>query len=377
MSALYIHIPFCTQRCVYCDFHSGTNLSLRSRYIHFLSEEMSEYGHFFHNKPIRTIYFGGGTPSLLSIDELKLIFQKIETTWDITHLQECTIECNPDDITAEWVDGLRELPINRISIGVQSFVDSELKWLNRRHNAGQAIEAVKLLKRAGFDNISVDLIYSLPIQTLDSLQYSLDVVSQLDVQHISAYTLMYEDGSKLTRLMQQNKLKPLDDELAVQMFERVVDVLKSAGFNRYEISNYAKSGYKSQHNSIYWQSEPYLGIGAAAHSFDGVNRFSNIAHTLKYCNLIENGKIKDISTVEYLTDDERFNEYIFTALRTSDGLCLDSVSVKFGAEKRDYIMRIAEQYLNENSLEFRDNCLIITDKGLPVSDAIMSDFMLV
>ncbi len=377
MSALYIHIPFCTQRCIYCDFHSGTNFSLRSRYISSLCSEISEYTLFFNKKPIRTIYLGGGTPSLLSLDELKIIFQKIESTWDITHLQECTIECNPDDITENWLNGLRDFPINRISIGVQSFVDSELKWLNRRHNAAQAIEAVKLAKNAGFDNISIDLIYSLPIQTLQSLQYSLDVISQLDVQHISAYTLMYEEGSKLTKLMLKNQLKPLDDELSVQMFDLVVGELKNAGFERYEISNYSKRGYQSQHNSTYWQSEPYLGIGAAAHSFDGVNRFFNIANTLQYCELIENEKFNELSTVEYLTDDERFNDYIFTALRTTNGLNLETVSDRFGDEKRDYVAKISAQYINNMSMIKIDNRLIITDKGLPISDAIMSDFMLV
>ncbi|MFI3297522.1 MAG: radical SAM family heme chaperone HemW [bacterium] len=377
MSALYIHIPFCTQRCIYCDFHSGTDLSFRSRYISSLCSEIGEYASFFNKKPIRTIYLGGGTPSLLSLDELKIIFQKIESTWDITHLQECTIECNPDDITENWLNGLRAFPINRISIGVQSFVDSELKWLNRRHNAAQAIEAVKLAKKAGFDNISIDLIYSLPIQTIDSLKYSLDVISQLDVQHLSAYTLMYEEGSKLTKLMLKNQLKPLDDEVSVQMFELVVGELKNEGFERYEISNYSKSGYKSKHNSTYWQSEPYLGIGAAAHSFDEVNRFFNIANTLQYCELIEQGRVSEISTVEYLTDEERFNDYIFTALRTSDGLNLETVLDRFGEEKRDYVAKISAPYINNMSMVKIDNRLIITDKGLPISDAIMSDFMLV
>ena len=392
MAGLYVHIPFCTQKCIYCDFLSGTNLSLRGQFIDALIAEMDCYLDFFREDKIRTIYFGGGTPSLLSVEELVRIYRAIAERWDVSEVEEFTIESNPDDLSEEYLTALNAqctmynaeckmhnaqlltpsgqalvplrqgdnssqcvmqnaqlistfiadtacrvptgqvgdigLPINRLSIGVQSFVDDELKWLNRRHTAKEAFEAVQRAKRAGFKNITIDLMFALPVQTIESLNYSIDKALELDVQHISAYSLMFEPDSKITKLMEMNRLKPLDEDVAADMFDLLSKRLSEAGYEQYEISNYAKKGFESRHNSGYWHGMRYLGLGPSAHSFDGEKRWSNVAHTIKYnaqcimhnaqlltssASLVplkhgDNSWVNTIRTVEVLTEDERFFE---------------------------------------------------------------------
>ena len=238
MAGLYVHIPFCTQKCIYCDFLSGTNLSLRGQFIDALIAEMDCYLDFFREDNIRTIYFGGGTPSLLGVKELTKIYHAIAERWDVSKVEEFTIECNPDDLNVEYLRALKSMPINRLSIGVQSFCDNELKWLNRRHTAIEAIEAVVQAKCVGFENITIDLMFALPMQTLESLNYSIDKALELGVQHISAYSLMFEPDSKITKLMEMNRLKPLDEDVAADMFDLLSKRLSEAGYEQYEISNF-------------------------------------------------------------------------------------------------------------------------------------------
>ena len=377
MAGLYIHIPFCTQKCIYCDFLSGTNLSLRERFIDALIVEMDSYLDFFNDDKISTIYFGGGTPSLLSVAELKRIYDAIAERWNVSSVEEFTIECNPDDLSEEYLRGLKTLPINRLSVGVQSFSDDELAWLNRRHTAVEAIEAVRRAQHVGFKNITIDLMFALPIQTLDSLNYSIDRALELGVQHISAYSLMFEPDSKITKLLELNRLEPLDEDVAADMFDLLSTRLEDAGYEQYEISNYAKQSFYSRHNSGYWHGMRYLGLGPSAHSFDGEKRWSNVAHTLKYCNLIPKGSVLDIRSVESLTEDERFNELVFTALRTKIGVDLLDLRNKFGNKRCDKLLQQAQKYIDNDRMQIIGNRLSLTRSGIYVSDSIISDFMIV
>ena len=376
MAGLYIHIPFCAQKCIYCDFMSGTNLSLREQFINALIAEMDHYLDFFDSDPMRTIYFGGGTPSLLSVNELKRIYDAIAQRWDISAVEEFTIECNPDDLTEEYLLQLRSIPINRLSIGVQSFCDDELQWLNRRHTAVEAIEAVRRAKRAGFENITIDLMFALPVQTLDSLRYSIDKALELGVQHISAYSLMFEPDSKITKLMELNRLEPLDEDVAADMFDLLAKRLTEAGYEQYEISNYAKPGFESRHNSGYWHGMRYLGLGPSAHSFDGEKRWSNVGHTIKYIDLVRNEEL-GVRNEELLNMDERFNELVFTALRTKVGVDLEELRCRFGDKRCDKLLRQAQKYVDSGRMRVVDGRLSLTREGIYISDSIISDFMIV
>lgn len=383
MAGLYIHIPFCTQKCIYCDFMSGTNLSLRGKFVDALIVEMDCYLDFFDNDPLRTIYFGGGTPSLLSVKELERIYRAIAERWDVSGVEEFTMECNPDDLTEIYLLDLRNLPINRLSIGVQSFVDEELRWLNRRHTAVEAMEAVKRAKRAGFENITIDLMFALPVQTLESLRYSIDRALELGVQHISAYSLMFEPDSKITKLMELNRLVPLDEDVAADMFDLLSMCLTEAGYEQYEISNYAKVGFESRHNSGYWHGMRYLGLGPSAHSFDGEKRWSNVGHTIKYNALLHETRdmrheTRDtIRSVEVLGVDERFNELVFTALRTKVGVDLVELRSRFGDKRCDGLLRQARKYVDSGRMRVVDGRLCLTREGIYISDSIISDFMIV
>ena len=373
---MYIHIPFCTQKCIYCDFLSGTNLSLREQFIDALIAEMDCYLDFFREDKIRTIYFGGGTPSLLSVDELRLIYDAIACRWDISAVEEFTIECNPDDLSEVYLQQLRVLPINRLSIGVQSFCDDELQWLNRRHTAQEAFDAVQIAQKVGFENITIDLMFALPVQTLESLNYSIDKALELGVQHISAYSLMFEPDSKITKLMELDRLQPLNEDVAADMFELLSTRLTSAGYEQYEISNYAKLGFHSRHNSGYWHGMRYLGLGPSAHSFNGEKRWYNIADTIKYNNLVKDDNLK-VKREEILTPDERFNELVFTALRTKIGVDLQDLRIRFGESSYNQLLRQTKKYIDAGNMHILNGRLSLTHKGIYISDSIISDFMIV
>ena len=376
MAGLYIHIPFCTQKCIYCDFMSGTNLSLREQFIDALITEMDCYLDFFKEDKIRTIYFGGGTPSLLSVEELKRIYDAITQRWDVSVVEEFTIECNPDDLSEKYLLQLRSFPINRLSIGVQSFCDDELRWLNRRHTAQEAFEAVQRAQKVGFENITIDLMFALPIQTIESLNYTLNRALDLGVQHISAYSLMFEPDSKITKLMELNRLEPLDEDVAADMFDLLAKRLTEAGYEQYEISNYAKVGFESRHNSGYWHGMRYLGLGPSAHSFDGEKRWSNVGHTIKYIDLVRNEEL-GVRNEELLNMDERFNELVFTALRTKVGVDLVELRCRFGDKRCDKLLKQARKYIDSGRMRVVDGRLSLTREGIYISDSIISDFMIV
>lgn len=371
MASLYLHIPFCKSRCIYCDFYSGTDTSQRASYVQALCDELKLRSTYLPTRVLDSIYFGGGTPSLLQIEDFERLFEAIQTHFTLLPATEITLECNPDDLTASYVAQLQALPFNRISIGIQSFDDVELRFLNRRHTAQQAQYAVALCQVHGFDNISIDLMYGLPNQTPETWRNTLAVAMNLGVQHLSAYSLMYEEGSPLSRLRNAHKITELDEATSVALFEQLIDTVALHGFEQYEISNFCLPSFHSRHNSSYWHGVPYLGVGAAAHSFDGVSRQWNVANTARYMAGVAAGKLE--VEHEYLTTDERYNEFVFTALRTRSGINLSDLEHQFGNARLAYCLRMAQPYLDGGQLELRAGQLALTRAGIFVSDGIMSD----
>lgn len=373
MAGIYIHIPFCRSRCIYCGFYSTTSLELRQRYVEAVCREMEIRG----TSPISTIYLGGGTPSQLTIEQLHQLFIYINKVYPLTSETEITIEVNPDDVTIEFATMLSQLPVNRVSMGIQTFDDQRLRFLHRRHTAHQAIEAVGRLRSAGITNLSIDLMYGFPDETLANWEADIDAALALNVEHISAYCLTVEDGTSLRQWITDNGQWIMDEELERTMYEMLIDKLTAAGYEHYEISNFAKKGFRSRHNSSYWNGTPYIGLGAAAHSFDGKSRSWNVADINAYIKGIEQGK--RIFEEELLDDDTRYNDTITVALRTKEGINLDTLSPKY----RDYCMKNARRYIDDGLLELSvvgdsdSPTLHLTRRGLFVSDMVMSDLMMV
>ena len=413
MFGLYIHIPFCASRCIYCGFYSttsarkkGERLSVEEQYVNALCHEMElrmeKDDDMFGRKMtgLSSIYLGGGTPSLLSFNSLQKIFQTIDKVYHIglewikedntcsTAIPiEITMECNPDDVTEEFAQNLRSLPINRISMGAQTFSDERLHFLHRRHTADEVKNAVKRLRGIGIKNISVDLMFGFPNETLEEWNDDIERLLALDIEHISAYSLMYEKGTPLFRLLQEGKVKEIDEELYRQMYDTLIDRLAKAGYEQYEISNFAKldvqspkfnnqtskskiqSLYRSQHNSSYWQNIPYIGIGAAAHSYGNGKRSWNVADIKAYITAIQKNRLP--SEEEIIDADTHYNDIIMTALRTCEGIDLSILP----AEYRTYLIRLAKPFQQQGLLKEDNGKLHLTRNGIYVSDSIMSDLM--
>lgn len=428
MAGIYIHIPFCESRCIYCGFYSTTSLKLRDAYIDALCKEMtlrpvaSEMG---PNQQIQTIYLGGGTPSQLSSEQLVRLFKAIrlylreerrgkreETKFDDQResqssyntdcsdgmddcsdgMDDCfdgmeiTMECNPDDVTEDFCETVKRLPVNRISMGAQTFSDNRLRFLHRRHTAMEVEQAVARLRNAGIKNISIDLMFGFPEETLEDWASDIQHAIDLNVEHISAYSLMYEEGTALYKLLERNKIQEIDEETSRNMYEMLIDKLTSAGYIHYEISNFAKPGFHSRHNSSYWHEVPYVGLGAAAHSYRRnileneeieVTRSWNVDDIHEYMEKISQDLLP--SQEEKLDLATRYNDLITTALRTSKGINLEWMRKEFG---EDYL----QQLLNEASkkierglirLSYDRRNLTLTREGIYISDDIMSDFMIV
>ena len=366
MAGLYIHIPFCSSRCVYCGFYSTTGLELRERYVDAVCKEIELRR---SNNPIRTIYLGGGTPSQLSTEQLKRILDSAYIYNKVENDAEVTIEMNPDDVNRETAEALRKLAVNRISMGAQTFDNERLKFLHRRHDASQVKGAVETLRQAGFRNISIDLMYGFPNQTLDEWKTDIEKALELDVEHISTYCLMYEEGTALYKLLEQGKVAEIDEELEREMYYTLINRLESAGYEHYELSNFARKGYRSRHNSSYWRGIPYIGIGAAAHSYDIKTRSWNIADISKYIAAMEQGK--RLYDEEVIDTDTRYNDAITVELRTKEGLDLTTLS----EDQRQYCIANAQRHLDAHLLKLQDNHLALTKEGLFVSDMVMSNLM--
>ena len=370
MSGIYIHIPFCKQACHYCDFHFSTSLKKKSELVSALQNELVLRKNELPNEPIKTIYFGGGTPSLLNLEELTAIFKTIYAEFTIAENPEITLEANPDDLSEEKINELANSKINRLSIGVQSFFEEDLKLMNRAHNAEEALNSIKLA-RSKFDNISVDLIYGIPGMSNERWQKNIQILLDLDIPHISSYALTVEPNTALQKFIEKGKIKPVDDAAAAQHFETLRTVLKNAGFEHYEFSNYGKPGYFSQNNTAYWLGKPYLGIGPSAHSYDGNNRKWNIANNTLYIKAIEKSELP--LEVEELSITDRYNEYIMTRLRTYFGVDLVEVESKFGKEYLEYLKEQSVVLFEKEFLRIENNVMHITEKGTFLSDGIAAD----
>ena len=394
MAGLYIHIPFCESRCIYCGFYSTTSLKMRDDYIDALCKEMSlrpiqqELG---KGETIQTIYLGGGTPSQLNQGQLLRLFECINNySIGENDNREITMECNPDDITPEFCETLKQLPINRISMGAQTFSDARLRFLHRRHNAKEVRVAVKRLRSIGISNISIDLMFGFPDETLEEGENDIQEAIRLEVEHISAYSLMYEEGTRLYRMLELGKIKEIDEEVSCKMFDTLCDMLTNAGYEHYEISNFAKTGYRSRHNSSYWHEVPYIGIGAAAHSYkrlpQKVTRSWNIDNLQTYITSIQQGILP--CECEQLDLPTRYNDLITTALRTSDGIDLGKMKAEFGEPFYQQLIQEAQEKIRTGLMEIVNRqeqnpktserkFLRLTKKGIYISDDIMGDFMIV
>lgn len=375
MAGIYIHIPFCKTRCIYCDFYSTTRSELKERYIRALCKELEMRRDYLQGEAIETIYFGGGTPSQLAEEDFRQVFETIRQVYGMKHCQEITLEANPDDLTEEYVAMLHRLPFNRISMGIQTFDDTTLKLLNRRHNAAQAIEAVSRCHQVGFDNISIDLIYGLPGETDEHWIYDLQQAVNLHIEHISAYHLTYEEGTRIYELLHARRICEVDEESSVRFFSTLIDTLTAAGYEHYEISNFCRPGRYSRHNTSYWKGVPYLGCGPSAHSFNTRTREWNVASLERYMNSVEEGN-REFET-EYRDRATRYNEYIMTSIRTMWGIPMDKLEQVFGAEMRQYCMDMAHPYLENGKLKIEDNHLCLTREGIFISDGIISDLMFI
>lgn len=373
MAGIYIHVPFCKTRCIYCDFYTRTDLSPRNNYVSAVCKELELRRDYVKGEAIDTIYFGGGTPSQLSPNDFNRIFAAIHEHYRISPDAEITMEANPDDLSDKYLESVRTLPFNRLSIGIQSFNDQELGFLKRRHSARRAEEVVLQCKSMGYDNISIDLMYGLPNQTMDIWTKNLDAAISLDVNHISSYHLIYEQGTRLYRMFKIGDVKPVDEDLSVDMFSLMIDRLSSAGFEHYEISNFARNGLYSKHNTSYWLGKIYLGVGPAAHSYDGLNRAWNIASISKYIKSLYDGGL-NIET-EYLDQHTRYNDFILTGMRTKWGVNLNVLEQQFGNQMKIYCLDNATKYMNQGYLTNEDNILKLTRSGIFISDGIMSDLM--
>ena len=393
MAGLYIHIPFCASRCIYCGFYSTTSLKLRQQYVDAVCREMilrrerSSIKGTGSLTDISTIYLGGGTPSQLTPEQLRQLFLYINKVYNLPSPLggvggelEATIEMNPDDVTPAWAEVLPQLGINRVSMGAQTFDNERLRFLHRRHTAAQVQQSVSILRDAGIRNISIDLMYGFPNETLNDWQRDIEAALSLGVEHISAYCLMVEEGTPLYKLMNPRDGSPCDEELERQMYEMLIDKLTAAGYEHYEISNFAKPSYRSRHNSSYWQDIPYMGLGAAAHSYTLLGgspsetttiRSWNVADIHQYIEAIERGELP--SEQEVIDNDTHYNDRITVALRTSDGLDLTTLSDRH----RRYCLKEAQNFLDDGLLQLHDNRLSLTRKGLFVSDYIMSSLIMV
>lgn len=370
MAGIYIHIPFCKSRCIYCGFYSSTLLSLQDDYTEALCQEMEWRRNEVED--IHTIYLGGGTPSQLSEANLRKIFDYINKVY-APHPDEVTIECNPDDVTPTFAHLLTSLGINRVSMGVQSFSDKRLQFLRRRHSAQQALNAIDCLHQAGIGNISIDLIFAYPDETLEEALQDVKIATRLDVKHISAYNLMYEEGTVLGKWLQQHKIKEVDEELSLSIYNHFIDILGEHGFEHYEISNFAKAGFRSKHNSSYWKDIPYLGLGAAACSYNKVTRKQNVANISQYIAAIRKGRM--LQEIEKVTPISHYNDIVMTALRTCEGIDLRTIDHEFGQNILTYLQEQATPYIKRNLLEVVDDHLQLTKEGIFLSDGITAELM--
>lgn len=373
MAGIYLHIPFCKRRCIYCDFYSTTQGEKREAYIRTQCKELEQRQDYLQGETVETIYLGGGTPSQLEENDFKRIFDTIYRMYPIAESPEITLEANPDDLTPEYIGMLRSFPFNRLSMGIQTFNEVMLERLHRRHTARQAIEAFENCRKAGFQNISIDLMYGLPGETTESWENDLSQAVRLHPEHISAYHLIYEEGTALWKLREEHRVKEVDEDLSVDFFSRLMQRLKENGYQHYEISNFCLPDKYSRHNSSYWTGKKYLGCGPSAHSYNGTSRQWNIASLDNYIKGITEGS--PVSEIEELDLYTRYNDFVITSIRTCWGMPLGQLKEKFGEKLYRYCLRMAQPHLQQGTLEITEETLKLTEKGIFISDGIMSDML--
>jgi oxygen-independent coproporphyrinogen-3 oxidase len=374
MAGIYVHIPFCKKLCFYCDFYHVISVNDNSAFIDALLKEASLRKDYLESETVSTIYFGGGTPSVFSVKDLGTILNHIKKLFSVEQNCEISIELNPDDVLPAYLEGLKDLNINRISLGIQSWRDSDLKMLNRRHDSAQAIKALKDTLDAGFENVTIDLIYGIPGMSLQEWESNLDFSLSFDIKHLSAYHLTFEPGTVFGKMLEKGAISEIDENESVAQFNILIEKTESAGFIQYEISNFGKPGYFSLHNSNYWKQVSYLGLGPSAHSFNGYSRQWNIRDLKGYIKLISAGK--SFYESEELNSKTRFNEYIMTSLRTMWGIDLEYVEEMFEKEGYDYIINLAGKFKNYGLMKQEKKSLILTNQGKLISDNIISEFMI-
>ena len=365
MATLYIHIPFCKRICSYCDFYKVGAISHIPQVVEMLHREMEERANYVSNRHLTSIYFGGGTPSLINPKEIEGLISHADKLFDCSAVEEITIEANPDDLTKEYVSSLASTPVNRVSLGIQSFDDEALRFMNRRHTSTEAIDAVHRLRNAGFRNISLDIIFGIAGFGDRVLKHSVEQLIALKPEHISAYHLIVEEQTRLGIMTRRGKYTPIDDLLSEQEYLMVHHMLTEAGYEHYEVSNYSKAGFRARHNSSYWQGVEYLGLGPGAHSFSTDNRTWCTSTVKEYATGVF--KYED----EHLTQRDHLNEYVMTSLRCCEGIDLATIEQRFGSHERQRILRCAQSWLDSGALLLADNHLFIPTPKMLISDAII------
>ncbi len=373
MSGIYIHIPFCKQACFYCDFHFSTSLKKKDELISCLIKELEIRKDELQNETIETIYFGGGTPSLLSVDEIESIIDAINTNYKVIENPEITLEANPDDLTESVILELAKSPVNRLSIGVQSFFEDDLKLMNRAHNAEEAKKCLSVATRH-FENITVDLIYGIQNMSIEKWKQNLQTVFDFGIHHISSYALTVEPNTALDSFIKNGKYPPLNEALAKQHFDVLVEETQKEGFVHYEISNFGKPTYFSKHNTSYWNQKKYIGIGPSAHSFSKTHRSWNVANNIKYIKSILENKLPN--ETEELSKNDQFNEAIMTGLRTIWGVSLAEIETEFGVDYKNKLLTSAEKFIKQFLLKIDNKTLKTTKKGKFLADGIASDLFI-
>ncbi len=374
MAGIYLHIPFCKKKCHYCDFYKTLETGSKDTFLKALKKEIELQKGYLEKETVETIYLGGGTPSVLSAGNISDILETISFHYDVAAGAEISLEANPDDISGTYADELKRSGINRISLGIQSWDNSILQMLNRRHTAGQAGEAVRLIHKAGINNISADLIYGIPGMTSETWVSGLKKTLEYDIKHLSAYHLTIEEGTVFGQMKEAGELEEIDEEESEKHFALLLDICRKNNFIQYEISNFCKEDYYSRHNTNYWRRVAYLGLGPSAHSFIGEKRQWNVASLSEYIRHIERGEVP--ATIEILDMRDLYNEYIMTSLRTMWGADLDYVEENINKELRDYLNNLSTRFIKYGMMEKKDNILVLTDQGKMISDNIISSLMM-
>lgn len=372
MAGIYVHIPFCKQACHYCNFHFSTSLKLKNGFLDALLKEIDLRRDYLTNDTIATIYFGGGTPSLLPESDLKQLMSKLRSSFNIHPTAEITLECNPDDVNPQQLEGWKNNGINRLSIGIQSFFKADLQWMNRAHDDLQALNCIKLAQSAGFHNISIDLIYGTPSLSDENWLANLSTATSFNIPHLSCYALTVETGTALSAMIKKHQTPHVNADDQARQFLLMTDYLALKGYEHYEISNFALPGMRSRHNSSYWSGAKYIGLGASAHSFNGTSRQWNVANNALYIEALKNDQIP--FEQEALSANQRLNEYIMTSLRTLEGTDINKAQQDFGKKASDNLLSQSKKFIDRGWMHNLNNRLVLTREGKLFADGIASEF---